>query len=237
MRHFLFLFILCLSSPWGNAADPQAFFKEHCVKCHGEEKQKGDVRLDDVSKLDLELWQTIYEQIASEEMPPDDEPQPTEAERLEIRNHVLALATEGNAPRATGFRRLNKREYGNTVRDLLGLHNGTYDPSEYIYDDEIDHGFDTAAEELVISNELLLEYLGAAEKSLRLALFSDRREKPESRVINVNTKRMKGGSGRYVTFSNEHMLLRVGGKAKVYDGDKSRVMAASGNYKITVTAS
>ena len=170
-------------------------------------------------------------------MPPDDEPQPTEAERLEIRNHVLALATEGNAPRATGFRRLNKREYGNTVRDLLGLHNGTYDPSEYIYDDEIDHGFDTAAEELVISNELLLEYLGAAEKSLRLALFSDRREKPESRVINVNTKRMKGGSGRYVTFSNEHMLLRVGGKAKVYDGDKSRVMAASGNYKITVTAS
>jgi hypothetical protein len=48
---------------------------------------------------------------------------------------------------------------------------------------------------------------------------------------------MKGGSSRYVTFSNEHMLLRVGGKAKVYDGEKSRVMTASGNYKITVTAS
>lgn len=237
MRNFLFSGILFASSVWGNAADPQAFFQEHCVQCHGEEKQKGDVRLDDVSKLDLGLWQTIYEQIASEEMPPDDEPQPTGAERVEIQNHVLALATDGTGPGTTGFRRLNKREYSNTVRDLLGLKNGTYDPGEYIYDDEIDHGFDTAAEELVISNELLLEYLGAAEKSLRLALFSDQTRKPESRVIDVSKKRMKGGSSRYVTFSNEHMLLRVGGKAKVYDGEKSRVMTASGNYKITVTAS
>ncbi|MDA7920639.1 DUF1592 domain-containing protein [Verrucomicrobiales bacterium] len=235
MRHFLLFSVLIASSV--NAVEPQAFFKEHCVKCHGEDKQKGDVRLDDVSRLDLGLWQTIYEQVASEEMPPDDEPQPTDAERVELKNHVLALATEGSGPSATGFRRLNKREYSNTVNDLLGLQNGIYDPGEYIYDDEIDHGFDTAAEELVISNELLLEYLGSAEKSLRLALFSDRETKPESRLIDVNTRRMRGGSNRYVTFSNEHMLLRVGGKAKVYDGEQSRVMTASGNYKITVTAS
>ncbi len=213
MRHFLLFSVLIASSV--NAVEPQAFFKEHCVKCHGEDKQKGDVRLDDVSRLDLGLWQTIYEQVASEEMPPDDEPQPTDAERVELKNHVLALATEGSGPSATGFRRLNKREYSNTVNDLLGLQNGIYDPGEYIYDDEIDHGFDTAAEELVISNELLLEYLGSAEKSLRLALFSDRETKPESRLIDVNTRRMRGGSNRYVTFSNEHMLLRVGGKAKV----------------------
>ncbi len=237
MRASFLFSIFVFANSLAHAADPQVFFTTYCVQCHGEEKQKGKVRLDDIQHLDLELWQVIYEQLAHEEMPPEDEAQPTEAEQAAIKRHVLSLAGTDSAPKTTGFRRLNKREYGHTVRDLLGLKNGVYDPSEYIYDDEIDHGFDTAASELVISNELLLEYLEAAEKSLRLALFTSDTEKPESSVIDVQTKRMKGGSGRYVTFANEHMLLRVGGSAKVYDGGKQRVMPAAGNYKITVTAS
>ncbi len=215
----------------------QPFFEQYCVDCHGAEKQKGDVRFDDLSTFDFGLWEDVYEQLASEEMPPDDEPQPTDAERRGLLKYVLNLAQEGAPADTTGYRRLNKREYSNTVRDLLGLRKGTFDPGEYIYDDEIDEGFDTEAESLVISNELLLEYLGAAEKSLRHALFSNSAGKPATRVVDVKMQRMKGGSSRYINALPDHFILRVGGEAKIYDGEETRSMTDPGRYKITVTAS
>lgn len=216
----------------------QPFFEKHCVQCHGEEKQKSGVRLDDASTLDALGWEEVYEQLANGEMPPDDELQPSEEERDRFLKWALTIAKLDSDSMPTGFRRLNKREYGNTVKDLLGLSKGVFDPGEYIYGDEINEGFDTNAEELVISNELLLEYLNAAEKSLRLALFSASREKPAAEVIDVETRRMRGGSSRYVSFANDHMILRVGGTAKVYNGDTStRVVSAPGRYRITVTAS
>jgi Protein of unknown function (DUF1587) len=49
--------------------------------------------------------------------------------------HVLELAKQDTQITSPGLRRLNKREYGNTVRDLLGLHKGIFDPREYIYVD------------------------------------------------------------------------------------------------------
>ncbi|MDA7597660.1 DUF1592 domain-containing protein [bacterium] len=215
----------------------QVFFGKHCVACHGEEKQKGDMRLDDFSKFDAETWELIYEQIASQEMPPDDEPQPTDAERGAIQKHVLAVATQEGPATSTGFRRLNKREYGNTVLDLLGLRNGTFDPGEYVYEDEVDHGFDTEAESLVISNELLIEYMEAARKSLKHALFSAATEKPSTKTINVELIKMSGTSRRYINHHKDHVIGRSGGKAKLFDGSKSRVMKFPGRYKITVTAS
>ena len=90
-------------------------------------------------------------------MPPDDERQPKSAERRAVTESVLSLASVGSTITATGLRRLNKREYVNTVHDLLGLKDGTFDPGAAIYDDEIEKGFDTAAASLVISNGLLLE--------------------------------------------------------------------------------
>ena len=215
----------------------QPFFESHCIQCHGEEKQKGKVRLDDISGIDAGLWKDVFEVLASEEMPPDDEPQPSEIERQKVLDFVLAYAQSDVGAGTTGFRRLNKREYGNTVRDLLGLGNGVYDPGDSIYEDEVGKSFDTEAEALVISNELLLEYLEAAKTSLRLALFSPETQQPESRVIDVATQRMKGGSGRYVTFNAEHAILRVGGNAKIFDGGADKVMKSPGRYKITVTAS
>ena len=173
----IFGLLLCLSIPAivsaaDDIASHQPFFNKYCVRCHGPQKQKGDVRLDRLTALDAATFAAVYEQLADESMPPDDEPQPPSAERRMLMQQVLELAKKDSAVTASGLRRLNKREYGNTVRDLLGLHKGIFDPSEYIYDDEIDEGFDTAAESLVISNELLMEYMEAADKSLRHALFT-----------------------------------------------------------------
>ena len=218
-------------------ASIQPLVNRYCVRCHGPATQKGDLRLDRLSDLDPATFETIYEQLAAGLMPPDDQRQPTSAERTMLMRHVLELAKMDSVVTASGLRRLNKREYGNTVRDLLGLRNGTFDPSEYIYDDEIDEGFDTAAESLVISNELLMEYMDAAEKSLRHALFTGENAKPAAQVTNVRVGKMAGvGGGRYINNQGNHVICRCGGKSMVYDGQSTRTMKIPGRYTITVTA-
>lgn len=114
------------------------------------------------------------------------------------------------------------------MRDLLGLRNGTFDPSEYIYDDEIDEGFDTATESLVISKELLMEYMEAAKKSLRHPLFTPERTKPAEQVIEVQVGKMDCvGGGRYIYRQLDHVICRSGGKAMGYDGQPSRTKSIS----------
>ncbi|MCO8123476.1 DUF1592 domain-containing protein [Stieleria sp. TO1_6] len=237
----LALFVCLVMPVFATAADDvashQQFFTTYCVQCHAAQDPQGDVRLDDLSKLDLTTWKQVYEQLASQTMPPDENPQPTAAEQSLLMEYVLNLAQQDSSVPSTGLRRLNKREYGNTVRDLLGLRHGTFDPSEYIYDDEIDAGFDTNAESLVISNELLLEYMNAAEKSLRQALFSASSERPTSQVVRVDLSKMKGTSRRYIKTNSEYAIIRSGGKAQLFDGQPSRTMNTPGRYTITVTAS
>ena len=223
--------------PADDTAQLEGFFKTHCIKCHGAEKQKGKVRLDDLEAVDSDLWLQVFEQLSYEEMPPDDEPQPSESEREKFTGLALAKAQHDAAPLSTSFRRLNKREYSNTVRDLLGLRKGTFDPAEYIYDDEVDHGFDTEAEQLVISNELLIEYMEAARKSLQHALFSPDATRPEPRTIQVPLGQVSGTSSRYINRTRDYVIGRSGGKAKLYDGSKTRVMFQPGRYTLTVTAS
>lgn len=234
--------LLCLSTPsltWAadDIAAYQPFFNKYCVHCHGPEKQKGELRLDRVSGLEASTFEAVYEQLADGLMPPEDQPQPSPTERKRLMQHVLESAQKDSDAAVTGMRRLNQREYGNTVRDLLGLHNGIFDPSERIYDDEIDEGFDTAAESLVISNELLMEYMQAADKSLRHALFTSSTSRPAAEVLQVNVARMRGiGGSRYINNRKRHIILRSGGKAMVYDGQSSRTMTVPGRYTITVTA-
>ncbi|MBC8326154.1 MAG: DUF1592 domain-containing protein [Verrucomicrobia subdivision 3 bacterium] len=221
----------------GDAATHKEFFKTHCLKCHGPDKQKGDVRLDRFEAIDPELWLRVSEQLSLREMPPEDEPQPSDPARAAFTALALSKAAKDKPTRASGLRRLNKREYSNTLRDLLGLRNGTFDPAEYVYDDEIDHGFDTEAEQLVISNELLIEYMAAARKSLQYALFSPGATKPSPQTIQVPLHRVTGTSSRYINTAKNYAIGRSGGKAKLFDGSPSRVPAYPGRYQLTVTAS
>ena len=105
----------------------RAFLKEYCVECHNAEKQKGKLRLDDIPlKLDTvqlaDRWQKILNQINSGEMPPDDAKQPAPAAKadfLEMLSGTLVTARKsiGDAHGQITMRRLNRREYGNTLRE------------------------------------------------------------------------------------------------------------------------
>lgn len=74
------------------AAEARRLLSDYCVKCHGAEKQKGKVRLDDLTgdiTMEGSRWTLLLEQVRSGEMPPDDEKQPTAAERKALEKWVV----------------------------------------------------------------------------------------------------------------------------------------------------
>lgn len=212
----------------------QPFLDRYCVNCHGDTKQKGEVRLDDFGAIDGALWSDIYDQIQQADMPPQDELQPSDQERGRISRLVLQISQDESFSISTGYRRLNRREFGNTVRDLLGLKPGIYDPADNIFTDEVDDGFDTNADELVISNELLLEYLESAEHSLRMALFLKDLQAPATEIVNFNPGRLQGGDSRFTTNKKKSTVLRTQGE--YFSNQESRRVAVAGKYRVTITA-
>ena len=114
------------------------FLKQYCYACHGELKQEGDIRLDNLdNKLNsvttLEIWQNVLDQLNLGEMPPAEEPQPPPAEAKDtIATLTSALSRAYEIAQSTGrhtvLRRLNRHELRNTFRDLLYLQGADYRP-------------------------------------------------------------------------------------------------------------
>lgn len=105
---------------------------KYCVECHGPDKQKSDVRLDTLSpdllanKRAGETWRDVRAVINLGEMPPEDETQLTADDRAIILNWLnQSIDYAAKVRRSKGgrivLRRLNRVEYQNTLRDLLGL--------------------------------------------------------------------------------------------------------------------
>lgn len=166
---------------------PRAFFAQHCEKCHSGEKPKGKF---DITKLgtdfsdasNLEHWQRVLEQIQSGDMPPEDKPRPPEQDAAAamkwIRGQVdaIELARRAKEGRVV-LRRLNRAEYANTMRDLLGVE---VDLADLLPPDTSTNGFDNNAELLHTSSHLLRNYLDAADRVLDEAIAS----KPKPWILN-----------------------------------------------------
>lgn len=163
------------------------FLMKYCIKCHGVKQQKGERRFDQlVATIDnddaLVDQQDILDLLNLGEMPPAKAPQPTNTERRQ----VVAWLT-GNIERyyrensttsgRSVLRRLNAREYRNTVRDLLHLDMTMFDPTVTFPNDQTVEHLDNVGQSLVTSGYLLQRYLAAAELVVNKALFP--LERPE----------------------------------------------------------
>ena len=89
---------------WCCANDYEAFLNRHCVRCHGPELDERDLRIDQLSRDfgaggDTHLWSEIIERINSGEMPPPEEPQPTEDEIASTVGQLNEKIEEGRAAR------------------------------------------------------------------------------------------------------------------------------------------
>lgn len=107
--------------------DVSAFIKNHCAKCHGIKRQKSGLNLEASLKnpgdaASISKWKIAVGSVKAHDMPPDDEPQPTEDERQRFIAGIGQL--KYLSPRDPGvfvIRRLTKMEYGNTLHELFGV--------------------------------------------------------------------------------------------------------------------
>ncbi|NNM30477.1 MAG: DUF1592 domain-containing protein [Akkermansiaceae bacterium] len=172
-------------------ADPSAFLATYCYECHGEDKQKGDRRFDRLSFPPADghaliAIQDIIDQLTLGEMPPKKaKKHPDDAERTAAIEAFTSIARKARETmESTGgetvLRRLNRREYLNTVSDLLAIDLTAFDPTtKFPADREAEH-MDNIGDALVTSGYLLDQYLEAADALVEKSLGST--EPPEPRT-------------------------------------------------------
>ena len=175
---FAFAFLLAFTL-FGHAAEPfEGFLQKHCIACHGPKKSKGDLRLDKISRdfksgIDAQVWAEVVEKINAGEMPPEEEPQPTADEIGKVIAQLDERIREGRAARMAArppvaHYRLSRKEYQNTVYDLLGVR---YDPAKpgELNADTLWHGYERIGSELSLSPSHVERYYKAAETVLSRA--------------------------------------------------------------------
>ena len=153
----------------------RAFFNRYCVECHNAETKEGSLRLDDISfSLDsienAERWQKILNQLNSGSMPPKDSKRPDNNEKTEFldvlaQTLVKARKSLSDVGGKVTMRRLNRREYKNTIRDLLGVELDVSD----LPDDRGVGGFDTAGASLFMSSDQFEQYHALGLRALNEA--------------------------------------------------------------------
>jgi hypothetical protein len=155
--------------------DVQSVLEQYCVGCHGGKRPKAGV---DLSKYDgagsvlrdPDRWIMVADVVESRTMPPSDEPAPDEAGRIAMVKAVNALLDSIDDVRDPGhvtIGRLTRRQYNNTIRDLLGVDSNPADA--FPRDGGGGGGFDNNASTLFVPPILMEKYLAVAAEVLDAA--------------------------------------------------------------------
>ena len=147
------------------------FLKKYCFSCHAGDAPAAELALnvfsDDLSLIEnRDVWDRVLDMVTTGYMPPSEsEHQPTIEASDAFVAHIEAIFEHADRtakpdPGRITVRRLNRVEYKNTVRDMLGV---DFDPTENFPADDVGHGFDNIGDVLTMSPLLMERYLEAAE--------------------------------------------------------------------------
>lgn len=221
------------------------FLERYCFSCHGLEKPKGNLSLEKLSrdfssKETREKWLAVNQKIERGEMPPKSKPLPPEKDVRALADWIRgqvdsAVAARRAAQGRVVLRRLNRVEYENTIRDLLGI---SIDLKEMLPADTQSDGFDNIGEALHVSSFLIERYLEAADAALNMAI-ANRPQPPtikkryslsETHQVKSTTERVfrKFDDGGVVMFSSS--LWQAVGLSPFYPPDRGR-------YRFRISAS
>jgi len=147
----------------------------YCVTCHNATLKTAGLLLDqldpDQISADPLHWEKVLRKLRARSMPPAGMPRPDEATYVKLVDHVEgklnAIAEQSPNPGRPTLHRLNRAEYANVIRDLLGLQINSRD---LLPADDIGYGFDNIGDVLSVSPYLLERYLAVAAKISRLAI-------------------------------------------------------------------
>lgn len=166
---------------------------KYCGKCHGGDEPEAGISFakypDETAMLkDRKTWERSFDMITNGNMPPADSPQPTAAEKAQLIEYLEGAlyridCTQVSDPGRVTIRRLNRSEYNNTVRDLLGV---AVRPADDFPSDDVGYGFDNIGDVLSLPPLLMEKYLDAAEKIADEAILVNDPSKPNVREFSRN---------------------------------------------------
>ncbi len=179
----------------------QPLVVKYCGQCHSENKPQGELnllRFKDAAAVakSRKTWVDVHTRVRSREMPPDDAPQPTAAEQDLLTKWAAETVRQIDAatppqPGRVTMRRLNRVEYRNTVRDLLGIEFELgFDPTRDFPADGAGYGFDNIGDVLTTSPLLLEKYLAAASQLLERAIIVEGLDGPRTWSIPADKLRI-----------------------------------------------
>lgn len=195
MANFAILLVLCAlphssraaffgnSKPLANKQtsyekDIKPLLGKYCYDCHDEDVQKGGLSLqsfDDKAAVlkNKAVWEKVLHNVQTGEMPPGKKPQPSEQERAIIakwiESDVFNCDCDNPDPGRVTVRRLNRAEYNNTIRDLLGV---DFQAAADFPTDDTGYGFDNIGDVLSLPPILLEKYMAAAERISNSAIVT-----------------------------------------------------------------
>jgi hypothetical protein len=209
---------------------------EYCVTCHGGAKPRGQLPLDQLAQKpdfakNIVAWEKVLTVLRGGDMPPPGRkrPEPAVFQRAAAAIDAELERTYARLPRDPGrvtIRRLNRVEYRNTIRDLMGV---DYPATEELPSDDVGYGFDNIADVLSLAPVHLEKYLAAAEKIVsEVFLDVKRRERflswrgdarnPREAARRILTEFARRAYRRPVSPQEVERLLQLVDKAR-QDGD------------------
>ncbi|MFT4547341.1 MAG: hypothetical protein ACI8XO_004058 [Verrucomicrobiales bacterium] len=218
------------ASEYDYAKDVRPLLENYCFDCHGDGTDKGALVLDEWESdeemmLDRRTWKEVMHHVEAKVMPPAKKKnQPTDAERKIIATwidqEVFYVDCSNPDPGRVTIRRLNRQEYNNTIRDLVGVN---FQPAADFPPDDSGYGFDNIGDVLSISPVLLEKYLAAAEKIMDEAILT---KKPAPMKRRYAARELRGGGD-----GGSHRVLATNGQVGV-----SHKVRSSGTYTVRVRA-
>ncbi len=204
--------------------------KKYCVTCHAGGDAPAGVDLshfpDAASVLkNRELWSRVTQNVASGHMPPDGAPAPSKAQRADMVRWLDSQLTGDcklKDPGKVTMRRLNRREYDNTIRDLVGL---DLSLSDDFPSDDVGYGFDNIGDVLSISPLLMEKYLKAAEIVSTKAI-----EIPDLRPLRFDSENMKLTTGVAASEQNQLFFSSEG------TASAEKYLSTPGTYRFKIEA-
>jgi hypothetical protein len=154
--------------------------QQYCIGCHDDQLKKGGLDLESISQKDIPehsaQWEHVIRKFRSRQMPPIGKERPPDKTYDEVVASLEstldhAAAKNPNPGRTETFRRLNRTEYQNAIRDLLAL---DIDGAALLPKDDVSQGFDNVSV-ANLSPTLLNRYVAAAQKISQMAIGAPRR--------------------------------------------------------------
>src|SRR5277367_961320 len=166
----------------------RAMLDHYCVTCHNQKAKTANITFDtmDLAHVgkDAAVWERAVRKLRGGMMPPPGMPRPDPATVNSFVNFLEAsldrAALASPNPGSVALHRLNRAEYQNAIKDVLGV---DVDAAALLPRDDISNGLDNIANVLKVSPSFLDQYIAAARQVSRRAISHPPPTEPVKAVL------------------------------------------------------